>query len=61
MEDALDEMRPGLAGMKVDTSIFRPADYIEKAIDNLTLAVIVGVAAARARALRASCSRGARH
>jgi Cu/Ag efflux pump CusA len=41
VKDALDEMRPGLAGMQVDSSIFRPADYIEKAIDNLTLAVIL--------------------
>jgi Cu/Ag efflux pump CusA len=41
VNDALDEMKPGLAGMKVDSSFFRPADYIEKAIDNLTLAVIL--------------------
>ena len=41
VKDALDELRPGLAGMKVDSSMFRPADYIEKAIDNLTLAVIL--------------------
>jgi Cu/Ag efflux pump CusA len=41
VDDALDEMKPGLSGMQVDSSIFRPADYIEKAIDNLTLAVIL--------------------
>jgi Cu/Ag efflux pump CusA len=41
VKDALDEIKPGLAGMQVDSSIFRPADYIEKSIDNLTLAVIL--------------------
>ena len=41
VEDALDELRPGLSGMKFDTSVFRPATYIEEAIDNLTLAVII--------------------
>jgi Cu/Ag efflux pump CusA len=41
VQSALDEMKPGLAGMKVDSSIFRPADYVEKSIDNLTLAVIL--------------------
>jgi Cu/Ag efflux pump CusA len=41
VKDALNDMKPGLAGMKVDTSIFQPADYIEKSIDNLTLAVIL--------------------
>jgi Cu/Ag efflux pump CusA len=41
VKDALDEMKPGLSGMRVDSSIFRPANYIEKAIDNLTLAVIL--------------------
>jgi CzcA family heavy metal efflux pump len=39
VEDALDELKPGLAGMEPDTSVFRPATFIEEAIDNLTLAV----------------------
>jgi CzcA family heavy metal efflux pump len=42
VEGALDELRPGLTGMQVDSHVFRPADYISKAIDNLTLAVILG-------------------
>src|SRR5207247_9167079 len=29
VKGALNDMKPGLAGMKVDTSIFQPADYIE--------------------------------
>ena len=42
IEDALEELRPGLAGVQVDSSVFRPADYINEAIDNVTLAVILG-------------------
>ena len=38
VEDALEKLRPGLAGMQTDTSVFRPATFIEDAIDNLTLA-----------------------
>ena len=29
-------MRPGLPGIEIDTTIFRPATFIETAIDNLT-------------------------
>ena len=44
VEAALADLGPGLGGMEPDTSIFRPAAFIEKAIDNLTLtAVIAGV------------------
>jgi Cu/Ag efflux pump CusA len=42
VDEALDELRPGLSGMRIDTHAFRPADFIEQAIDNLTLAVIAG-------------------
>jgi CzcA family heavy metal efflux pump len=42
VETALEKLRPGLAGMRTDTSIFRPATFIEDATDNLTLALIVG-------------------
>jgi CzcA family heavy metal efflux pump len=44
VQEAMDEMRPGLSGMQIDSHVFRPADYVEKAIDNLTLAVILGCA-----------------
>ena len=44
VEAALETLRPGLAGMRTDTSVFRPATFIEEAIDNLTLAVIIGAA-----------------
>ena len=42
VEDAFEKMRPGLSGIEIDTTIFRPATFIEDAIDNLTWALIVG-------------------
>ena len=42
VEAALDEMRPGLPGMEIDTTIFRPATFVEMAIDNLTESLILG-------------------
>jgi len=44
VEAAMDELRPGLAGVKVDTTIFRPATFIERSIDNLTHALLFGCA-----------------
>jgi CzcA family heavy metal efflux pump len=43
VEEAIDDMRPGLPGMEIDTTIFRPATFIETAIDNLTRALLLGV------------------
>ena len=43
LEDAIDKLRPGLPGMEIDTTIFRPATFIETAIDNLTTALLLGV------------------
>ena len=43
VEEAIDELRPGLPGMDIDTTIFRPATFIEAAIDNLTTALLLGV------------------
>jgi CzcA family heavy metal efflux pump len=42
VEAAFDELRPGLTGINIDTTIFRPATFIELAIDNLTIALLVG-------------------
>jgi len=42
VEATLAEMEPGLAGIEVDSSIFRPATFIEIAIDNLTSALFLG-------------------
>jgi Cu/Ag efflux pump CusA len=41
VEKALEDLKPGLAGMEPDTSVFRPASFIEDAIDNLTLALLI--------------------
>jgi CzcA family heavy metal efflux pump len=42
VDDALDELRPGLPGIQFDATIFRQADFIDSAIDNLTLALLLG-------------------
>jgi Cu/Ag efflux pump CusA len=42
VEAALDELRPGLPGIAIDAAIFRPATFIEDAIDNLSRALILG-------------------
>jgi CzcA family heavy metal efflux pump len=42
VEAALDELRPGLQGIAIDSAIFRPATFIEDAIDNLTRAMVLG-------------------
>ncbi len=42
VEQALDELRPGLPGIEMDSSIFRPADFIQVALDNLSRALLFG-------------------
>jgi CzcA family heavy metal efflux pump len=42
VEEAIAEMQPGLPGMEIDTTIFRPATFIELSIDNLTKALLIG-------------------
>ena len=42
VEAALAELAPGLRDVKVDTTIFRPATFIERSIDNLTRALLIG-------------------
>jgi CzcA family heavy metal efflux pump len=42
VEAAIEELKPGLKDLEIDTSIFRPATFIERAIDNLTRALAVG-------------------
>jgi Cu/Ag efflux pump CusA len=46
VEDALDDLRPGLTGVRTDTGVFRPADYLDRALDNLALALLIGAALA---------------
>lgn len=42
VEAALEELRPGLAGIAIDSAIFRPATFIEVALGNLTNALLIG-------------------
>lgn len=42
VEAAIDEMRPGLPGVEIDTTIFRPATFIEMALDNLINSLLLG-------------------
>ena len=43
IEAALDDLRPGLSGIRIDTSLFRPGTYIETSSRSLTTALVVGV------------------
>lgn len=43
VEASLEEMRPGLSGIAIDSTIFRPATFIEVAIDNLTNSLLIGI------------------
>jgi CzcA family heavy metal efflux pump len=42
LEAAIEELRPALPGIELDATIFRPATFIEQAIDNLSKAMILG-------------------
>jgi len=42
VEQAIDAMRPGLPDINIDTTIFRPATFIEQSIDNLTESLLIG-------------------
>lgn len=42
VERAVEQLRPGLKGMQLDTTIFRPATFIEMSLGNLRQALIWG-------------------
>ena len=42
VEAALDALRPGLADLEIDSSIFRPATFIEMSLANLNRAMLIG-------------------
>ena len=42
VETALDALRPGLKDLQIDSTIFRPAGFIEQSIRNLNHALLVG-------------------
>ena len=41
VDQALHELGPALGGVKIDTSVFRPASYVSQSFDNLKLAAII--------------------
>lgn len=43
VEGTLDAMRPGLAGVDIDTDVFRPATFIETALGNLSKRLALGL------------------
>jgi CzcA family heavy metal efflux pump len=42
VEDALAAMGPGLGGVEMDSTLFRPASFVETALDNLGTAALIG-------------------
>jgi Cu/Ag efflux pump CusA len=43
VEDALETLQPGLTGIRMDNAIFRPNNYVDEALDNLAVALLIGV------------------
>ena len=43
VEQALQNLAPGLRGIDIDTQVYRPATFLEKALDNLGIAAIVAL------------------
>ncbi len=41
VEGAIATMGPGMKGVDFDTTVYRPASYIEQSMDNLTLVLII--------------------
>jgi CzcA family heavy metal efflux pump len=41
VEAALEKLKPGMPGLQTDTSVFRPASFIDEAIGNLTTTIII--------------------
>ena len=42
VEAAMEALKPALGGVEVDTTIFRPATFIERALDNLSHSLLIG-------------------
>jgi len=43
VEEALAALRPGLSGLEMDPTLFRPATFIDLASENLNTALLIGV------------------
>ncbi|MDZ4852395.1 MAG: efflux RND transporter permease subunit [Pirellulaceae bacterium] len=42
VEKAMDELKPGMGEVQYDTTIFRPATFIERSLENLSHSMLVG-------------------
>jgi Cu/Ag efflux pump CusA len=42
LEEALDEMKPGLSGVTMDATVYRPAGYLDGALHNLAVRGLLG-------------------
>jgi Cu/Ag efflux pump CusA len=43
VEQAMSSLRPGMAGISVDTSVYRPASFLDRALGDVGLAALVGL------------------
>jgi CzcA family heavy metal efflux pump len=43
VEKAIEEMKPGMPGVEFDTDLFRPATFVDMAIENLVTALLLGI------------------
>ena len=43
VEDALNALRPGLGNLKLDTTVFRPATFMHKAVHDVATTLLIGV------------------
>ncbi|NND02470.1 MAG: efflux RND transporter permease subunit [Acidimicrobiia bacterium] len=41
--EAVDAMRPGLSGLELDSSIYRPADYVDSAFSGITSVTVIAL------------------
>jgi Cu/Ag efflux pump CusA len=45
VEDAMNELKPGLTGISIDTHAYRPATYLDSALHSVGLAALIGLVA----------------
>ncbi|PWU24926.1 MAG: acriflavin resistance protein [Candidatus Rokuibacteriota bacterium] len=43
IDNAIRDLQPGLPGVHFDTKVFRQADFVEIAVDNLKIALLLGI------------------
>jgi Putative silver efflux pump len=46
VEAALRDLGPGLSGLRIDSTVYRPATFVETAMSNLVLTLLIGLALA---------------